>query len=77
MFYTVTLSPVLDYVIHTDALSEGVQRSKSEEIICGGKGIYPKHCPKACFVKLKPLLRMQRRQKKRSASAVKLQRKRS
>ena len=41
MIYTVTLNPALDYVVHLDsALQPGaLNRSRGEEILCGGKGI--------------------------------------
>lgn len=40
MIYTVTFNPAIDYVIHTDDLMVGLtNRSKSEEIYFGGKGI--------------------------------------
>ncbi len=40
MVYTVTFNPAVDYVVHTDEISVGgVNRSKSEEIYFGGKGI--------------------------------------
>ncbi len=40
MIYTVTFNPAIDYVIHTDRLKTGqVNRSNSEEIYIGGKGI--------------------------------------
>lgn len=40
MIYTLTLSPALDYVVHVDNLScDDINRSKSEEIYFGGKGI--------------------------------------
>lgn len=40
MIYTVTFNPAIDYVIHTDAIKNGVtNRSFSEEIYFGGKGI--------------------------------------
>lgn len=40
MIYTVTLNPAVDYVIQTDGLKTGsVNRSVSEKIFCGGKGI--------------------------------------
>ena len=39
MIYTVTLNPSLDYVMHLDSLSSGVNRSIKEEIYPGGKGI--------------------------------------
>ncbi len=40
MIYTVTFNPAIDYVIHTDMLKTGqVNRSNSEEIYIGGKGI--------------------------------------
>ena len=40
MIYTVTFNPAIDYVIHTDEMKVGcVNRSKSEEIYFGGKGI--------------------------------------
>lgn len=40
MVYTVTFNPAIDYVVHTDDMNVGgVNRSKSEEIYFGGKGI--------------------------------------
>ena len=40
MIYTVTFNPAVDYVVHTGAMRTGcVNRSKSEEIYFGGKGI--------------------------------------
>ncbi len=40
MVYTVTFNPAIDYVVHTDEISVGgVNRTKSEEIYFGGKGI--------------------------------------
>lgn len=40
MVYTVTFNPAVDYVIHTDELRVGMtNRSKSEEMYVGGKGI--------------------------------------
>lgn len=40
MIYTVTFNPAVDYVVHTDEISlGGVNRSKSEKIYFGGKGI--------------------------------------
>ncbi len=40
MIYTVTFNPAIDYVVHTPALSlGGVNRTLSEEIQYGGKGI--------------------------------------
>lgn len=40
MIYTVTFNPALDYVVWMDALHPGqINRTKSEEIQCGGKGI--------------------------------------
>ncbi len=40
MIYTVTCNPAVDYVVHTDAIALGtVNRSRSEEIYFGGKGI--------------------------------------
>ena len=40
MVYTVTFNPAVDYVVQTDEISVGgVNRSKSEEIYFGGKGI--------------------------------------
>lgn len=40
MVYTVTFNPAVDYVVHTDEISVGgVNRSKSEKIYFGGKGI--------------------------------------
>ncbi|WP_124101367.1 1-phosphofructokinase [Ruminococcus sp. Marseille-P6503] len=40
MVYTVTFNPAVDYVVRTDEMNVGkVNRSKSEEIYFGGKGI--------------------------------------
>ena len=40
MIYTVTFNPAVDYVVQTDEISVGgVNRSKSEKIYFGGKGI--------------------------------------
>lgn len=40
MVYTVTFNPAVDYVVHTDEISVGgINRSKSEKIYFGGKGI--------------------------------------
>lgn len=40
MVYTVTFNPAIDYVVHTDEMTVGrVNRSKSEEMYFGGKGI--------------------------------------
>ncbi len=40
MIYTVTFNPAVDYVVHTDGIELGkVNRSASEEIYFGGKGI--------------------------------------
>ena len=40
MVYTVTFNPAVDYVVHADELIVGkTNRSQSEEIYCGGKGI--------------------------------------
>lgn len=40
MVYTVTLNPAVDYVVHTGGISVGsVNRTESEEIYFGGKGI--------------------------------------
>lgn len=40
MIYTVTFNPAVDYVMHTDKMKTGcVNRSESEEIYFGGKGI--------------------------------------
>ena len=40
MVYTVTFNPAIDYVVHTDAMQVGmVNRSHTEEIYYGGKGI--------------------------------------
>ncbi len=40
MVYTVTFNPAIDYVMHTGTLKKGsVNRSSSEEIFYGGKGI--------------------------------------
>ena len=40
MVYTVTFNPAIDYVVHTDELKVGMtNRSRSEEMYVGGKGI--------------------------------------
>lgn len=40
MIYTVTFNPAIDYVVHTNKIQVGkVNRSQSEEIYFGGKGI--------------------------------------
>ncbi len=40
MIYTVTFNPAIDYVVHTDSMKLGeVNRSSSEEMYFGGKGI--------------------------------------
>lgn len=40
MIYTVTLNPALDYVIQVDGFRTGqINRNRSENIYCGGKGI--------------------------------------
>lgn len=40
MIYTVTFNPAVDYVVHTEEMKVGtVNRSKSEDIYFGGKGI--------------------------------------
>lgn len=40
MVYTVTFNPAVDYIVRTDEMNVGkVNRSKSEEIYFGGKGI--------------------------------------
>lgn len=40
MFYTVTFNPAIDYVLHIDEMQAGcINRSQSEEIYFGGKGI--------------------------------------
>ena len=40
MVYTITLNPAIDFVINTDKLITGaINRSYSDEIFCGGKGI--------------------------------------
>jgi len=40
LIYTITFNPAVDYVVYTDELQVGkVNRSKSEEIYFGGKGI--------------------------------------
>ena len=40
MIYTVTFNPAIDYVLRTDRIQPGcVNRSESEEIFFGGKGI--------------------------------------
>ncbi len=40
MVYTVTFNPAIDYVVHTDELAVGMtNRSKSEQMYVGGKGI--------------------------------------
>ncbi len=40
MIYTVTFNPAIDYVVHTDKIRLGsINRTRSENIYCGGKGI--------------------------------------
>lgn len=40
MIYTVTFNPAIDYVVYTNEMTVGkVNRSKSEQMYCGGKGI--------------------------------------
>lgn len=40
MIYTVTLNPAIDYVVHIEEIITGkINRSQSEQIYCGGKGI--------------------------------------
>ena len=40
MIYTVTFNPAIDYVVHTGEMRLGsVNRSESENIFVGGKGI--------------------------------------
>ena len=40
MIYTVTFNPAVDYVLYTDEMKVGcVNRSKSEKVYFGGKGI--------------------------------------
>lgn len=40
MIYTVTFNPSLDYVVHLEDFAAGaVNRTQSEQIFCGGKGI--------------------------------------
>ena len=40
MIYTVTFNPALDYIVHTGEISlGGTNRSSSEELYIGGKGI--------------------------------------
>lgn len=40
MVYTVTFNPAIDYVVRLDSVTVGgVNRTKSEQIYCGGKGI--------------------------------------
>lgn len=40
MVYTVTFNPAIDYVVHTDELTVGMtNRSRSEQMYVGGKGI--------------------------------------
>ena len=40
MVYTVTFNPAVDYIVHTKQLTPGAtNRSDSEEIYFGGKGI--------------------------------------
>ena len=40
MIYTVTLNPAIDYVVHMDRLAlDEINRSTSENIYFGGKGI--------------------------------------
>lgn len=40
MIYTITFNPAIDYVVHTDKIAPGkINRSRSEQMYCGGKGI--------------------------------------
>ena len=40
MIYTVTFNPAIDYVVHMEEITIGqINRSRSEQIYCGGKGI--------------------------------------
>lgn len=40
MVYTVTFNPAIDYIVRLDSVTAGgVNRTKSEQIYCGGKGI--------------------------------------
>nr|WP_330386758.1 1-phosphofructokinase [Robinsoniella peoriensis] len=40
MIYTVTFNPALDYIMHIPHMSSGeINRSSSEHLFCGGKGI--------------------------------------
>lgn len=40
MIYTITFNPAIDYVVHTDEMALGkINRSRSEQVYCGGKGI--------------------------------------
>ena len=40
MVYTITFNPAVDYIVHTEEMKIGsVNRSDSEEIYFGGKGI--------------------------------------
>ena len=44
MIYTVTFNPALDYVISVDHFTPGkINRTVSENMICGGKGIHRDH----------------------------------
>lgn len=56
MVYTVTFNPAVDYVVHTDEMTVGeVNRTKSEEIYFGGKGINVSMVLKQLGVKSKAL----------------------
>ena len=40
MIYTITFNPALDYIVHVEDIKTGiVNRTQSEEIKFGGKGI--------------------------------------
>lgn len=56
MVYTVTFNPAIDYVVHTDEMKVGsVNRSKSEAIYFGGKGINVSFVLKELGIKSKAL----------------------